>query len=81
MKSFDEFLEKKFPESRGKRITRSAIRALPRETHHALKDGMDQGPGVDQTSAGGETVLRLCTLGAQSEADAEGRVQREVEET
>src|SRR5271170_5601368 len=36
---------------------------------------MDQGPGVGQSGAGGETELRLCTLGAQSEADAEGGVQ------
>jgi hypothetical protein len=36
---------------------------------------MDQGPGVGQGGAGGETELRLCTLGAQSEADADGGIQ------
>src|SRR5271155_144948 len=42
---------------------------------------MDQGPGVGQSGAGGETKLRLCTLGAQSEADAEGGVQTGSRET
>src|SRR5271169_6006691 len=36
---------------------------------------MDQGPRARQSGADGETELRLCTLGAQSEANAEGSVQ------
>src|SRR5271156_207042 len=42
---------------------------------------MDQGPGVGPSGAGGETELRLCTLGAQSKTDAEGGVQTRGRET
>ena len=77
LKSFDEFLEKKFPESRRKAYYLMAIHEqLPRQSPSRPKrDGMDQGPRVGQSGTGGETELRLCTLGAQSEADAEGGVQ------
>jgi hypothetical protein len=77
LKSFDEFLEKKFPESRRKAYYLMATHEqLPRQTHRDLKrDGMDQGSRASPSGAGGETELRLCTLGAQSEADAKGGVQ------
>src|SRR5271163_1013143 len=42
---------------------------------------MDQGQGASQSGTGGETELRLCTLGAQSEANAEGGVQTGSGET
>src|SRR5208282_4517121 len=45
------------------------------------RDGMDQGSGARQTGTSGETELRLCTLGAQGEADAKGGVQTGSGET
>src|SRR5271156_7016901 len=42
---------------------------------------MDQGPGAGPSGTSGETELRLCTLGAQSEADAERGVQTGSGET
>ena len=75
LKSFDEFLEKKFPESRRKAYYLMAIHEqLPRrDPSRPERDGMDQGPGVSPSGAGGETELRLCTLGAQGESRCRGR--------
>ena len=55
LKSFDEFLEKKFPESRRKAYYLMAIHEqLPRQTHHELKQvGWTQGSGVSQSRAAG----------------------------
>ena len=83
LKSFDEFLEQKFPESRSKAYYLMAIHEqLPRRDPSRPKgDGMDQGPGAGQSRASEETELRLCTLGAQGERDAEGGIQTGSGET
>src|SRR5271154_98844 len=82
-KSFYEFLGKEIP-----RVTTESVlpdgdsRAVaPADPSRLKRDGMDQGPGAGQSGAGGETELRLCTLGAQSEANAEGGVQTGSRET
>ena len=55
LKSFDEFLEKKFPESRRKAYYLMAIHEqLPRQTHRELKEmGWTKATGVGQGGAGG----------------------------
>ena len=77
LKSFDEFLEKKFPESRRKAYYLMAIHEqLPRQTHHDLKQvGWTQGSGVSQGRSPGWAGIRLCNLVAHSEGAAEGGVQ------
>ena len=83
LKSFDEFLEKKFPESRRKAYYLMAIHEqLPRQTHRDLKEmGWTKARELVRVARAGGTELRLCTLGAQSDANAEGRVQTGSGET
>ena len=70
MKSFDEFLEKRFPESRRKAYYLMAIheKLVDPETHDLRERGLEQGQGVGQSGAKGEEELRLCTLGAQGQS-------------
>ena len=77
LKSFDEFLEKKFPESRRKAYYLMAIHEqLPRQTHHELKQvGWTKASGVSQGRTAGRAEIRLCNLVAQSAGAAEGGVQ------
>ena len=55
LKSFDEFLEKKFPESRRKAYYLMAIHEqLPRQTHRDLRQvGWTKAAGASQSGAGG----------------------------
>ena len=77
LKSFDEFLERKFPESRRKAYYLMAIHEhLPRIRKADLRaGGLDQGHRIGEGRAAGRTGVRLCNLVAQSQRAAEGRVQ------
>ena len=68
VRSFDEFLERKFPESRRKAYYLMAIHEhlTPIRKAGTGADRMDQGDGTSQGGAEGWTGVRLCTLGAQS---------------
>ena len=77
VRSFDEFLERKFPESRRKAYYLMAIHEhlTPNPQAGTGTDRMDQGSGIGQGGAAGQTGVRLCTLGAQSHYDAAGGIQ------
>ena len=77
LKSFDEFLEKKFPESRRKAYYLMAIHEqLPRQTHRDLKEmGWTKAAELAKVARTGRAEIRSCTLGAQSAGAAEGGVQ------
>ena len=77
LKSFDDFLEKRFPESRRKAYYLMSIHEhLPPQVRKQLKDvGWAKGTRVGKTGQAGRAALRLCNLVAQSPADAEGRLQ------
>jgi len=71
LKSFDEFLERRFPESRRKAYYLMSIHEhLPPQARKELKEvGWTKGPG--ESGKEGWTGLRLCNLVAQSSGDAE----------
>jgi transcriptional regulator of met regulon len=80
LKSFDEFLEKRLSAL----PTRAAKLILPHDhprTSHAsteatvTRNGLDKGEGARQGRAKGWSRVHLCTLGAQGEGTAEGRIQ------
>ena len=77
LKSFDEFLEKRFPESRRKAYYLLAIHEhLTRDTEAATsRSGLDEGERTGEGGASRWNRVRLCTLGAQGEGAPEGRVQ------
>ena len=77
LKSFDEFLEKKFPESRRKAYYLMAIHEqLPRQTHRDLKEmGWAKAAELAKVARRDGTEVRLCNLVAQSAGAAEGGVQ------
>src|SRR5690242_8786129 len=77
LKSFDEFLERRFPESRRKAYYLMSIHEhLPPQVRKELKQvGWAQSGGVDQSGAFGREGLRLCNLVAQSACAPEGAVQ------
>ena len=77
LKSFDEFLEKKFPESATEGVLpdgdpRAAAAA---DASRAETGGVDEGSGVSQSRAAGRAEVRLCNLVAQGAGAAKGRVQ------
>ena len=76
VKSFDEFLERRFPESRRKAYYLMSIHEhLPPQARKELKEvGWTQGCGVGQDCQEGPAALRLCNLVAQSPRDAQGAV-------
>ena len=76
LKSFDEFLARRFPESRRKAYYLMSIHEhLPPQARRDLKDsGLDEGTGVGEAGAAGRAALRLCNLVAQSPRDAEERI-------
>ena len=75
LKSFDEFLERRFPESRRKAYYLMSIHEqLPPQEKRAEGSGMDEGFRTCQTGAPGWAALRLCNLVAQSPRDAEGEL-------
>ena len=77
LKSFDEFLEKRFPESRRKAYYLMAIHEnltrIPKPT--ASRSGLEQGGRAGQSSAPGRERVRLCNLVAQSQRTTEGGIQ------
>ena len=75
VRSFDEFLERKFPESRRKAYYLMAIHEhlTPIRKRELRADRMDEGTGIGEGGAAGSAGVRLCTLGAQSQYDAAGR--------
>ena len=76
LKSFDEFLERRFPESQKEGVlpdVDSRTSATAGE-EGAETGGMDQGAGVGQAGAPAGSALRKCNLAAQSPTDAQGGV-------
>ena len=78
LKSFDEFLERRFPESRRKAYYLMSIHEhLPPQVRKELKQvGVDERQGIGEVSTSGGSAVRLCTLGAQSSHYDEGTVQK-----
>ena len=76
LKSFDEFLERRFPESRRKAYYLMSIHEhLPPQVRKELKQvGWTKGAGVGQAGAPAGPALRKCNLAAQSPTDAQGGV-------
>ena len=74
LKSFDEFLARRFPESRRKAYYLMSIHEhLPAAGEaRTERSGMDEGAGTSETRAPGRSALRLCNLVAQSSCPAEG---------
>jgi hypothetical protein len=72
LKSFDEFLARRFPESRRKAYYLMSIHEHlpPQARKRSEGTRMDQRAGVGEAGAGGGSALRLCTLGAQSPLNA-----------
>ena len=68
LKSFDDFLEKRFPGSRRKAYYLMSIHEKPATAGQEGTEGnrLDEGAGVGQVGTTGRAALRLCTLGAQS---------------
>ena len=77
LKCFDEFLERRFPESRRKAYYLMSIHEnLPPQARKQLEgSGMGEGDRAGQAREAGQAELRLCNLVAQSSADAEGGFQ------
>ena len=77
LNSFDEFLERRFPESRRKAYYLMSIHEhLPPQARKELKQvGWTKGTGIGEAGAGGGSGVRLCTLVAQGPCNAEGRIQ------
>ena len=80
LKSFDEFLEKRFPESRRKAYYLMAIHEkLTRIPKQQLREvGWTKARELVKV-ARREGEVRLCTLGAQSQGASKGRLRSEVE--
>ena len=77
LKCFDEFLERRFPESRRKAYYLMSIHEhLPPQARKELKE-VGWAKGIELVKAGeaGPAELRLCNLVAQSPSDAEGGLQ------
>ena len=77
LKCFDEFLERRFPESRRKAYYLMSIHEhLPPQARKELKE-VGWAKGIELVKAGeaGPAALRLCNLVAQSPSDAEGGLQ------
>jgi hypothetical protein len=72
--SFDDFLERRFPESRRKAYYLMSIHEhLPPQARRELKK-VGWSKGVGQNRAKGQTGLRVCNLVAQSQRVTEGGV-------
>ena len=77
LKSFDEFLEKKFPESRRKAYYLMAIHEqLPRQTQRDLQQvGWTKAAELAKVARRDGQNVRLCNLVAQSAGAAQGGIQ------
>ncbi len=80
LKSFDEFLERRFPESRRKAYYIMTIHEhLTRIPKRELRQiGWTKAKRAGTSGACGRSAVRLCTLGAQGERDAQGGIHRQV---
>src|SRR3989441_98639 len=78
LKSFDEFLERRFPESRRKAYYLMSIHEhLPPQVRKELKQvGWTKGRELAKLARAEGQGVRLCTLGAQSSHHDEGTVQK-----
>jgi hypothetical protein len=75
LKCFDEFLERRFPESRRKAYYLMSIHEhLPPQARKELKE-VGEGDRTGQAGQEGRAALRLCNLVAQSPSYAEGGLQ------
>ena len=77
LNSFDEFLEKRFADSRRKAYYLMTIHEhLTRVPKPQLREmGWTKAPGTRQGRAQRWDRVRVCTLGAQSQRTPEGRIQ------
>ena len=77
LKCFDEFLERRFPESRRKAYYLMSIHEhLPPQARKELKEvGWAKGIELVEAGEAGPAALRLCNLVAQGPSDAEGGLQ------
>ena len=77
LKSFDEFLEKRFADSRRKAYYLMTIHEhLTRVPKPQLREmGWTKATGARQGGAEGWSGVRLCTLGAQGKGTPEGTIQ------
>ena len=77
MKSFDDFLEKRFPDSRRKAYYLMAIHenltCIPKQP--AAGDWLDEGARAGKGGTEGGGAVRKCTLVAQSASASQRRVQ------
>jgi hypothetical protein len=76
LKSFDEFLERRFPESRRKAYyLRSIHEHLPPQARKQLKEvGWSKGDRTSQAGREGPAAIRLCNLVAPRTRGAQGAV-------
>ena len=76
LKSFDEFLERRFPESRRKAYYLMSIHEhLPPQVRRELKQvGWTKGLELAKLARQQGAALRKCNLAAQSQTDAQGGV-------
>ena len=81
LKSFDEFLERRFPESRRKAYYLMSIHEhLPPQVRKELKQvGWSKGLELAKLARQPGSALRKCNLVAQGSRPAEGGFQRAVE--
>ena len=77
LKSFDEFLERRSPESGRKAYYLMSIHKKPAAAGEEgpERSGLDEGIGAGEGGARGGSGVRLCNLVAQGSRNAEGRVQ------
>src|SRR5260370_31460620 len=81
LRSFDEFLARRFPESRRKAYYLMSIHEhLPPQARKDLKEvGWTKGAGASETGTPRRSALRLCNLVAQSSCPPKEDFRREVE--
>ena len=68
-RSFDEFLERKFPEARRKAYYLMAIHEQPPCIHKVEMQQVGEGDGISEGREEGWSEVRLCNLVAQSHHD------------
>ena len=81
LKSFDEFLARRFPESRRKAYYLMSIHEhLPPAGQKGTEgSGLDEGTGVGESRQEGWAGVRLCNLAAQARSLPKDQFKREVE--
>ena len=78
LKSFDEFLERRFPGIEAEGVLPDVDSRAPAAAGEKRAEGgrLDQGSGIGEAGAQAGPALRKCNLDAQGSADAERRVQK-----